>query len=76
MALGNNLSHLKTGDIVRLKKPHPCGGYEWRVNRVGGDIGLRCQTCGHNIMTPRFRIIRHIRDINRPTSDAGERSNQ
>ena len=66
MALGINPADLKPGDIVRLKKPHPCGGYDWRVNRVGGDIGLRCQTCGHNIMAPRFRIIRRIREITRP----------
>ena len=76
MALGIDPSDLKPGDIVRLKKPHPCGGYEWRVNRVGGDIGLRCQTCGHNVMAPRFRIIRRIRDVNRPTPDAGERSSR
>ena len=67
---------LKPGDIVRLKKAHPCGGYQWQVNRVGGDIGLRCQTCGHNIMAPRFRIIRRIRDISRPSADTGERAEQ
>ena len=37
-----DVGDLKPGDIVRLKKPHPCGGYHWHVNRVGGDIGLRC----------------------------------
>ena len=72
MALGNNLSDLQPGDIVRLKNPHPCGGYEWRVSRVGGDIGLRCQTCGHSIMVPRFRIIRRIREITRPDYSPSE----
>ncbi len=65
---------LKPGDIVRLKKAHPCGGYRWRVNRVGGDIGLFCQTCDHYIMAPRFRIERRIREIIRPPSGSPEDS--
>ena len=60
----------KPGDIVRLKKAHPCGGYLWKVNRVGGDIGLFCQTCGHHVMAPRFRIERRIREITRPLPEA------
>ncbi len=40
-------------DIVRLRKPHPCGGFEWQVYRLGADIGLRCQTCGHHVMLAR-----------------------
>ncbi len=70
MALDLKPGDLKPGDIVRLKKPHPCGGYLWRVNRTGGDIGLHCQTCGHYIMTPRFRIARRIREITRPSPPA------
>lgn len=54
---------------MRLKKRHPCGGFHWLVNRVGGDIGLRCQTCDHHIMIPRFRIDRRIREIVRPADD-------
>lgn len=41
------------GDIVRLRKPHPCGSYEWEVVRVGTDVGLVCQTCGRRVMLPR-----------------------
>ncbi|MBM3957641.1 MAG: DUF951 domain-containing protein [Gemmatimonadetes bacterium] len=41
------------GDRVRLKKPHPCGGREWVVYRVGADIGLRCLTCGRRVMLRR-----------------------
>lgn len=63
---------LKPGDIVRLKKRHPCGGYHWRVNRVGGDIGLHCQTCGHYIMVSRFRILRRIREVTRLSPDAAD----
>lgn len=37
------------GDTVRLRKPHPCGSYDWRVVRVGADIGLRCLGCDHRV---------------------------
>ncbi len=40
-------------DVVQLRKPHPCGGYEWRVVRIGADIGLRCLTCGHRVLLSR-----------------------
>ena len=68
---------LRVGDVVRLKKAHPCGGFLWLVNRIGGDIGLRCETCGHYVMIPRFRIERRIREIVRPAGvgekDPGDR---
>jgi len=60
---------LAIGDIVRLRKPHPCGGFEWRIVRVGADIGLRCLTCGHRVLTPRSKIEKRIRAI---VSKAGE----
>lgn len=41
------------GDVVQLRKPHPCGGSSWTVYRVGADIGLRCQTCAHRVMLER-----------------------
>ncbi|ABX04341.1 MAG TPA: DUF951 domain-containing protein [Herpetosiphon sp.] len=43
-------------DIVQLRKPHPCGGYHWRVTRLGADIGLRCMTCDHKVMLPRATV--------------------
>lgn len=51
---------LYLGDIVRLRKPHPCGGYEWEIVRLGADIGARCQTCGHRIMLDRPTFERRI----------------
>lgn len=48
-------------DIVRLKKPHPCGSYEWKVVRVGADIGLTCQTCGRRVLLPRRELERRLR---------------
>jgi hypothetical protein len=43
----------RIGDVVRLRKPHPCGGFEWRVDRLGADIGLRCLTCGRHVLLER-----------------------
>lgn len=48
-------------DIVRLKKPHPCGSYEWKVVRIGADIGLTCQTCGRRVLLPRRELERRLR---------------
>jgi hypothetical protein len=44
---------ISLGDVVRLKKPHPCGGYEWRVVRLGADIGVKCLTCGRRVLLSR-----------------------
>lgn len=41
------------GDVVRLRRPHPCGGTEWLVDRLGADIGLRCQACGRHVLLER-----------------------
>jgi hypothetical protein len=41
------------GDIVRLRKKHPCGSYEWKVVRLGADVGLICQGCGRKVLLPR-----------------------
>lgn len=54
---------LYLGDIVRLRKPHPCGGYEWEIVRLGADIGARCQTCGHRIMLDRPTFERRIQQF-------------
>lgn len=48
-------------DIVRLRKPHPCGSTDWRVVRLGADIGLVCLGCGHRIMLPRSVLARRIK---------------
>ena len=41
------------GDVVQLKRAHPCGGRDWLVDRVGADIGLRCRTCGRHVLLDR-----------------------
>ena len=54
---------LAIGDLVRLRKQHPCGGYEWEITRIGADIGLRCRTCGRRVMLPRSEVEKRIKAI-------------
>jgi hypothetical protein len=49
------------GDVVRLRKPHPCGSYEWIVVRTGVDTGLRCMTCGRRVLIPRLTAEKRIK---------------
>ena len=51
------------GDIVRLKKVHPCGGYEWQVVRLGADIGIKCTKCERRVLIPRSIFQRRIREV-------------
>jgi hypothetical protein len=55
------------GDIVRLRKPHPCGSYEWAVVRVGADIGIRCVTCGRRILLERSALRRRLKSLSSPS---------
>ncbi|MBM4437657.1 MAG: DUF951 domain-containing protein [Actinobacteria bacterium] len=52
---------IRVDDVVRLRKPHPCGSDSWRVVRVGGDIGLVCAGCARRIMLPRSALARRVR---------------
>ena len=49
------------GDVLRLRKPHPCGGFEWTVVRLGADIGLTCNQCGRRVLLPRREVQRRTR---------------
>lgn len=53
----------ETGDIVRLKKKHPCGSSEWEILRVGADFRLKCVGCGHQIMIARKLVEKNTREI-------------
>jgi hypothetical protein len=44
---------LLLGDVVQLRRPHPCGGSTWQIDRLGADIGLRCRTCGRHVLLER-----------------------
>ena len=48
------------GDVVRLARPHPCGGDTWLVDRLGADLGLRCQGCGRHVLLPRSTVERRL----------------
>ena len=54
---------IRLEDIVRLKKPHPCGSSEWRILRTGIDFRMRCEGCGHEVMLPREKLEKRIRRI-------------
>ena len=54
---------VSAGDRVEMKKPHPCGGKEFTVLRVGMDFKLKCETCGHEIMLPRSKAEKGIKKI-------------
>jgi len=49
--------------LVRLKKPHPCGGHEWEIMRGGVDIKARCTTCGRIVNVPRQKFQRRIKEL-------------
>jgi hypothetical protein len=48
------------GDVVRLRRAHPCGGWEWLVDRLGADIGVRCTTCGRHVLLERAALERRL----------------
>ena len=51
---------LRLGDRLRLRKPHPCGSHEWRVVRLGADIGLTCEGCGRRVLLERRDVERRL----------------
>ena len=63
------LPDLNLDDILRLRKPHPCGGYEWRVVRLGADIGLECLTCGRRILLERRVLKNKLKTVVHRTED-------
>lgn len=54
---------IQIGDKVRLKKPHPCGGYVWEILRTGADFRLKCCTCGHSVMISRSDAMKRIKEV-------------
>lgn len=51
----------RMGDVVRLRKPHPCGGFQWEVVRLGADIGIRCQTCRRRVLLDRRTLEKRVK---------------
>ena len=57
------LPDLQLNDHLRMRKPHPCGSYEWTVTRLGADIGLECKGCKHRVMLTRRELARRLKAI-------------
>ena len=57
---------LNVGNIVKLKKQHPCGSSQWEILRSGMDFRLKCMGCGHQVMLPRKQLEKNIRQIKKP----------
>ena len=51
------------GAVVRLRKPHPCGGREWEITRLGADIGLSCLTCRRRVLMPRPTLDKRVKTV-------------
>ena len=54
---------IRLNDILVMKKAHPCGDKQWKVLRVGADFRLKCLGCGHEIMVPRLKAEKNIRNV-------------
>ena len=62
----------EVGDVVKLKKPHPCGSSEWEILRVGADFRLKCQGCGHQIMVARKLVEKNTRGLTKKGTGSGK----
>ncbi len=51
------------GDIVEMKKQHPCGSKEWEVTRVGADFKIKCLGCEHQVMLPRTKFEKNVKKV-------------
>jgi len=54
---------ISLGDVIRTRKPHPCGGDTWEVVRTGADIKIRCLTCGHVVMLDRVVFLKRRKAV-------------
>lgn len=57
------------GDIVKMRKAHPCGSDLWQVTRTGMDFGMKCRGCGHFVMLPRVKFERMVKEVVAPAGE-------
>ena len=57
------------GDIVKMRKAHPCGSALWQITRTGMDFGMKCQGCGHFVMLPRVKFERMVKSVVAPAGE-------
>lgn len=62
---------VRLGDVLQMKKAHPCGNAQWEVLRIGMDFKMRCLGCGHEIMVPRLKAEKNIKKILREGKEIG-----
>ncbi len=62
---------INLGDVVQMRKPHPCGGDRWRVVRLGAEIGIRCLTCDRRVLLPRSTFERRVKRFVEHNTDSG-----
>lgn len=65
---------IRLNDILVMKKAHPCGDKQWKVLRTGADFRLKCLGCGHEIMVPRLKAEKNIRNVIREENPSTELS--
>ena len=57
------LPEIQVNDVVRLRKAHPCGGFDWKIYRLGADIGLECLSCGRRVLLTRRTLARRLKMV-------------
>jgi hypothetical protein len=62
-------SKFEVGMKVRLRKAHPCGGYDWEIVRLGADVGIICTTCGRRVMLEREEFERRVKQVLLPSEE-------
>lgn len=58
------------GDVVVMKKPHPCGSARWEITRTGMDFGIKCCGCGHFVMLPRAKFEKAVKAVEKKAADS------
>jgi hypothetical protein len=74
LRIGGSRMDLNVGEIIKLKKQHPCGSSEWEILRTGMDFRLKCMGCEHQIMIPRKQVEKSIRQVRRPIDESNIKS--
>ena len=64
------IPRFEKGDVLIMKKKHPCGSFEFDVLRTGSDIRIKCRGCGHDMTVPRIKLEKNIKKIERNLSSS------
>lgn len=63
MEKGTAVMELNVGNVIKLKKKHPCGSFEWEILRTGADFRLKCKGCGHQVMMARTLVEKNLKSV-------------